>query len=270
MGRKLSIIKYGFVAAIVLGAAGVGGHFAAMHYQQTMAVVQQKKDAQLAEQRARRAEQEARAKEREAKMHPNKKPAVGNADDMDEAQTLEQEMVKHDLGYGRVLYSYDAPKEDGIYIIPYIVQGPDTVTLYVSVRHLGQSAQGFPGVDIMPDEDTTYQIRPEGQQVTTSEREGGGTTEQFDELASGVALKALRAIGRTDGGGVKIVFPREGGSNDDRLLTAIECQQVDHVLRLYQLLKEKQAKGELEAADAGDGSGDNASAPAYQGEFTSL
>ena len=46
MGKKLSIIKYGFVAAIVLGVAGVGGHFAAMHYQQTMAVVQQKKDAQ--------------------------------------------------------------------------------------------------------------------------------------------------------------------------------------------------------------------------------
>ena len=156
-----------------------------------------------------------------------------------EAETLIQEMVKHDLGYGRVLYSYDAPSSDGIYLVPYIVQSQDNVTLYVSVRHLGQSPQNFPGVDIMPDEDTTYHIRPEAQQVTVTEREGGGFTEQFDELVGGETLKALRIIGRTDGGGVKIIFPREGGSNDDRLLTAIECQQVDHILKLYQYLQEK-------------------------------
>ncbi len=272
MGKKLSIVKYGFLTALVVGVAGVGGYFAALHYTQTMAVVQQKKDAQLAEQKAKRLEREAREKEREAKRHPNKKSAVGNADDMDEAETLIQEMVKHDLGYGRVLYSYDAPSSDGIYLVPYIVQSQDNVTLYVSVRHLGQSPQNFPGVDIMPDEDTTYHIRPEAQQVTVTEREGGGFTEQFDELVGGETLKALRIIGRTDGGGVKIIFPREGGSNDDRLLTAIECQQVDHILKLYQYLQEKKERGELEAptTDGATGTVQGDSSFPIEGEFTSL
>lgn len=269
MGKKLSIIKYGFVAAIVLGTAGVGGHFAAMHYQQTMAVVQQKKDAQLAEQKAKRLEREAREKEREAKRHPNKKSAVGDADAMDDAETLEQEMVQKNLDYGRVLLSYEPPTDDGIYLVPYIIKGQDGPMLYVSVRHLGQSPQNFPGVDVMPDEDTTYHIRPEAQQVTVTEREGGGFTEQFDELVGGETLKALRMIGRTDGGGVKIIFPREGGSNDDRLLTAIECQQVDHMLKLYQYLQEKKEKGEWEAPAVDTATKEETGLP-FEGEFTSL
>ena len=272
---KLSIIKYGFLAAVVLGVAGAGGHFAAVHYQQTMAVVQQKKDAQLAEQKAKRLEKEAREKEREAKRHPQKKSAVGHADDMDDVETLEQEMVKHDIGGGRVLFSYEPPSDDGIYLVPYLVQSADGVLLYVSVRHLGEEAQGFPGVDVMTDEDTRYQLRPTSQQVTTTARENGGVTEQFDELADGQVLTALRAIGReSDAGGVKILFPREGGSNDDRLMTAIECQQIDHMLKLYKLLQQKKAAGELtppDLSDAKDADGNPVQQSSnIQGEFTSL
>ena len=32
MGQKLSILKYGLLAAVVLGTAGAAGHFAARHY----------------------------------------------------------------------------------------------------------------------------------------------------------------------------------------------------------------------------------------------
>lgn len=32
MGKTLSILKYGLLAALVLGTAGAAGHFAARHY----------------------------------------------------------------------------------------------------------------------------------------------------------------------------------------------------------------------------------------------
>ena len=234
MGKKATIAKYGILAAIVIGAAGVGGHFAALQYQETMAVVQQKKDAQAAERKAQRLEKEAREKAR----HPQKKSAVGDADALDEAGTLTQEMEKKDLGNGQVLYSYAAPTSDGVYIVPYIIKSENRVLFYVSVRHLGTTPQGFPGVDVLTDEETRYEFRPEAQQVTTTPWEGGGITEQFDEQVNARTLKALRVIGDA-AGGAKIVFPREGGSNDDRMLTATECTQIGHMVELFDLWRKQ-------------------------------
>ena len=45
MGKKLSILKYGLLAAVVLGTAGAAGYFAARHYQATLAIVQQRQAA---------------------------------------------------------------------------------------------------------------------------------------------------------------------------------------------------------------------------------
>ena len=66
MGKKLSILKYGLLAAVVLGTAGAAGHFAARHYQATLAIVQQR---QAAKQAARQEAQEARV-QREKKAKP--------------------------------------------------------------------------------------------------------------------------------------------------------------------------------------------------------
>ena len=151
---------------------------------------------------------------------------------------FKQEMEKKDLGDGRILYSYGAPTEDGIYIVPYIIRSTTdgSVLFYVSVRHLGMTPQGFPGVDVMTDEETKYSFRPEAQQVTTTPRDGG-ITESFDEQVNARTLKALRDVGQM--GSAKIIFPREGGSNDDRVLTATECTQIEHMVELFDLWRQK-------------------------------
>lgn len=232
--RGLKIILCVLLGIVLIGGAGTVGYFAAHHYQETKAVMQAKKDAQEAERKAQRQAKEAREKAR----HPKKSP-VGDADSLDEAGTLTQEMEKKDLGDGRILYSYGAPTDDGIYIVPYIIRSTTdgSVLFYVSVRHLGETPQGFPGVDVMTDEETKYSFRPEAQQVTTAPRENGGMTESFDEQVNAQTLKALRDIGQM--GSAKIIFPREGGSNDDRVMTATECTQIEHMVELFDLWRQK-------------------------------
>ena len=232
--RVMKIIGCVLLGIIFLGGAGTAGYFAAHHYQDTKAAMQAKKDAQAAERKAQRQAQEAREKAR----HPKKSP-VGDADSLDEAGTLTQDMEKKDLGDGRILYSYGAPTEDGIYIVPYIIRSTTdgSVLFYVSVRHLGMTPQGFPGVDVMTDEETKYSFRPEAQQVTTTPRENGGMTESFDEQVNAQMLKALRDVGQM--GSAKIIFPREGGSNDDRVMTATECTQIEHMVELFDLWRQK-------------------------------
>jgi len=261
--KVLKIIGCTLLIVVFLGAAGAVGYLAANHYHETKVALQAKKDAQEAERKAQRQAQEAREKAR----HPKKSP-LGDADSLDEAGTLTQEMEKKDLGDGRILYSYTPPTEDGIYIVPYIIRSTadGSVLFYISVRHIGMTPQGFPGVDVMTDEETKYSFRPEAQQVTTTPREGG-ITESFDEQVNARTLKALRDVGQM--GSAKIIFPREGGSNDDRLLTAVECQQVDHMLKLYQYLQEKKQKGEWEAPAVDTATKEETGLP-FEGEFTSL
>ena len=234
--RVMKIIGCVLLGIIFLGGAGTAGYFAAHHYQDTKTAMQAKKDAQAAERKAQRQAQEAREKAR----HPKKSP-VGDADSLDEAGTLVQDMEKKDLGDGRILYSYGAPTEDGIYIVPYIIRSTTdgSVLFYVSVRHLDETPQGFPGVDVMTDEETKYSFRPEAQQVTTETRTdgSGGVIEQFDEQVNAQTLKALKDIGSM--GGAKIIFPREGGSNDDRMMTATECTQIEHMVELFDLWRQK-------------------------------
>ena len=232
--KVLKIIGCTILIVAFLGAAGAVGYLAANHYHETKVALQAKKDAQEAERKAQRQAQEAREKAR----HPTKKSAVGDADSLDEAGTLTQEMEKKDLGDGRILYSYVPPTEDGIYIVPYIIRSTTdgSVLFYVSVRHLGTTPQGFPGVDVMTDEETKYSFPPEAQQVTTTPRDGG-ITESFDEQVNARTLKALRDVGQM--GSAKIIFPREGGSNDDRVLTATECTQIEHMVELFDLWRQK-------------------------------
>ena len=206
--RVMKIIGCVLLGIIFLGGAGSAGYFAAHQVEKA--------------------------------RHPKKSP-VGDADSLDEAGTLVQDMEKKDLGDGRILYSYGAPTEDGIYIVPYIIRSTTdgSVLFYVSVRHLGMTPQGFPGVDVMTDEETKYSFRPEAQQVTTETRTdgSGGVIEQFDEQVNAQTLKALKDIGSM--GGAKIIFPREGGSNDDRMMTATECTQIEHMVELFDLWRQK-------------------------------
>ena len=234
--KVLKIILCVILGIVFIGAAGAMGYLAANHYHETKVAMQAKQDAQEAERKAQRLAQEAREKAR----HPKKSP-VGDADSLDDAGTLVQEMEKKDLGDGRILYSYQPPTDDGIYIVPYIIRSTTdgSVLFYVSVRHIGMTPQNFPGVDVMTDEETKYSFRPAAQQVTTETRTdgSGGIIERFDEQVNAQTLKALRDIGSM--GGAKLFFPREGGSNDDRIMTPTECTQIDHMVELFDLWRQK-------------------------------
>ena len=99
--RGLKILLCTLLGIVLIGGAGTVGYFAAHHYQETKAVMQAKKDAQEAERKAQRQAKEAREKAR----HPKKSP-VGDADSLDEAGTLTQEMEKKDLGKNAAAYPW--------------------------------------------------------------------------------------------------------------------------------------------------------------------
>ena len=229
MGKKLSILKYGLLAAVVLGTAGAAGHFAARHYQATLAIVQQR---QAAKQAARQEAREARV-QREKRAKPAQPADATAADTKDgTAEGLTADMRVKDIGNGRTLYSYDPPTQDGIYIVPYLVKKGDQAILYLSVRHLGQQSIGFVGVDVQTGSSTVFQIRAE--EPVAMERREGGIVEQFDQPLSARTLQALRTLGESYVG-AHISVPIAGGSNDDRMLTAMECLRCKNMVELFEL-----------------------------------
>ena len=233
MGKKLSILKYGLLAAVVLGTAGAAGHFAARHYQATLAIVQQR---QAAKQAARQEAQEARV-QREKKAKPAESADATAAQGKDgTAEGLTADMRMKDIGNGRTLYSYDPPTQDGIYIVPYLVKKGEQAILYLSVRHLGQRPIGFVGVDVQTGSSTVFQIRAE-EPVATEPREGG-IVERFDQPVNARTLQALRTIGESYGG-AHISVPIAGGSDDDRMLTAMECLRCKNMVELFELWRRR-------------------------------
>lgn len=233
MGRKASILKYGLVAALVLGTAGAAGHFAARHYQATLAIVQQR---QVAKQVARQEAQEARA-QREKKAKPAQPADATAADTKDgTAEGLTADMRVKDIGNGRTLYSYDPPTQDGVYIVPYLIKKGDQAILYISVRHLGAQPIGFVGVDVQTGSSSVFQIRAE-ESVATERREGG-IVERFDQPVNVRTLQALRTIGESYGG-AHIAVPMQGGSDDDRMMTAMECLRCKNMVALFDLWRRR-------------------------------
>ena len=233
MGKKLSILKYGLLAAVVLGTAAAAGHFAARHYQATLAIVQQR---QAAKQAARQEAQEARA-QREKKAKPAQSADATAAQGKDgTVEGLTADMRVKDIGNGRTLYSYDPPTQDGVYIVPYLVKKGDQAILYLSVRHLGERPIGFVGVDVQTGSSTVFQIRAE-EPVATERREDG-IVEQFDQPVNARTLQALRTIGESYGG-AHISVPIAGGSGDDRMLTAMECLRCKNMVELFELWRRR-------------------------------
>ena len=141
-----------------------------------------------------------------------------------------------DSGNGRTLYSYDPPTQDGIYIVPYLVKKGEQAILYLSVRHLGQQSIGFVGVDVQTGSSTVFQIRAE-EPVATEPREGG-IVERFDQPVNARTLQALRTIGESYGG-AHISVPIAGGSDDDRMLTAMECLRCKNMVELFELWRRR-------------------------------
>lgn len=233
MGQKLSILKYGLLAAVVLGTAAAAGHFAARHYQATLAIVQQR---QAAKQAARQEAQEARI-QREKKAKPEQSTDATAAQGKDgTVEGLTADMRVKDIGNGRTLYSYDPPTQDGVYIVPYLVKKGDQAILYLSVRHLGERPIGFVGVDVQTGSSTVFQIRAE-EPVATERREGG-IVEQFDQPVNARTLQALRTIGESYGG-AHISVPIAGDSDDDRMLTAMECLRCKNMVELFELWRRR-------------------------------
>jgi len=235
-------IKYVIVAILVLAVASGGGYLMAIHYHQTREVVQAEKDKQEAAKEAARQEKEAKEaalREKARKKQELLDKRLGRAEEPDQViRGLTADMKISQEADGATYYRYEDPVEDGIFFQPYLVRGADgTAVMHVILRHRGQRPMGFQGVDLQPTADAIYHIRAQAP-VTTTQTETG-IMEWCDQPVDAETGKAMREI--SDVLAAKITLPGvEGGSNDDRMLTATEAKRIRNILELADRLNGKE------------------------------
>ena len=231
---KLKVI---ILALLVVLVAGGAGSYAAIHYMQTRAAVQVEKDKQLAAKQAKQKEEEAKAA---AQKEKERQKQTGRTEEPNQViRGLTADMIVDKQADGSVIYRYEDPSEDGIFMQPYIVRGADgTAVMHVILRHRGSSPMGFHGLDVQTSEKDIFHVLAPGQ-VTTTQTETG-IMEYCDQIADAETGKAMRQIAAA--GGAKVTMTGvSGGSNDDRMLSAIETQRIKNMLALCDILNGKKA-----------------------------
>lgn len=237
---KLKVI---ILALLVILVAGGAGSYAAIHYMQTRAAVQVEKDKQLAAKQAKQKKEEAKAaaqKEKERQKQALLDKQTGRTEEPNQViRGLTADMIVDKQADGSVIYRYEDPSEDGIFMQPYIVRGADgTAVMHVILRHRGSSPMGFHGLDVQTSEKDIFHVLAPGQ-VTTTQTETG-IMEYCDQIADAETGKAMRQIAAA--GGAKVTMTGvSGGSNDDRMLSAIETQRIKNMLALCDILNGKKA-----------------------------
>lgn len=235
-------IKYVIVAVLVLAVAGGAGYLMAIHYHQTREIVQAEKDKQEAAKEAARQEKEAKEaalREKARKKQELLDKRLGRAEEPDQViRGLTADMEISQGADGATYYRYADPTEDGIFFQPYLVRGADGVAvLHVILRHRGHRPMGFQGVDLQPTADAIYHIRAQVPVATTQTE--SGIMEWCDQPVDAETGKAMREI--SDVLAAKITMPGvEGGSNDDRMLTATEAKRIRNILELADRLNGKE------------------------------
>lgn len=229
------------LAVLVIVVAGTAGYYAAIHYTQTKAVVQVEKDKQdaaktvkLQELAAKEADQKDKARQAQALLDQK----LGRVEEPDQViRGLTADMLLAKEADGSTIYRYEDPRVDGIFLQPYIVKADGgTAVMHVILRHRGGRPMGFTGIDVQTGEKTIFHVRAQGQVATMST--DTGIMEWCDQIADAETGRAMREIAAVMG--ARITMPGvEGGSNDDRMLSATEVQRVRHMLELCDILNGK-------------------------------
>ena len=237
---KLKVIV---LALLVILVAGGAGSYAAIHYMHTREAVQVERDKQTAAKQAKQKAEEEKAaaqKERERQKQELLDKQMGRAEEPNQViRGLIADMIVDRQTDGSVIYRYEDPAEDGIFMQPYIVRSADgPAVMHVILRHRGSSPMGFQGMDVQTSEKDIFHVRAQGQ-VTTTQTDTG-IMEYCDQIVDAETGKAMRQI--ADNGGAKITMPGvPGGSNDDRMLSAIESQRVKNMIALLDILNGKKS-----------------------------
>ncbi|MDD6134248.1 MAG: hypothetical protein PUB49_06010 [Selenomonadaceae bacterium] len=233
-------ISYAVAGLLVIAVAGGAGAVAAIHYNETRAVVQAEKDKQEAAKMA--AIQEREAKETAAREKARRKQELldqrlGRSEEPDQViRGLIADMKVTQEADGSTTYRYEDPEEDGIFFQPYLVRGTDGVAvMHVILRHRGGRPMGFQGVDLQPTDDQLFHIRAQGA-VTTTQTDTG-IMEWCDQPVDAETGKAMREVASVLA--AKISMLGVNGSNDDRMLTATEAMRIRNILELADRLNGK-------------------------------
>ena len=234
-------LKYIFLVLLVVAVAGVGGYYAAIQYDQTRAIVQAEQDKKDAAKQAEIAAKEA--KEAQVREKARRKQALidkrtGKAEEPDQViRGLTADMLVAKEMDGSTYYRYEDPTEDGIFLQPYIVRdGGGTAVIHIILRHRGQSPMNFKGVGLQTSEEDVFFVRTSGNVVTS--KTNNGIMEWCDQVADEESLKAMREVGDQLAGKI-LMLGVQGGSNDDRMLSATEAQRIKNMLELCDILNGK-------------------------------
>ena len=235
--------KFKMIAILIfiIGIATPLGIVAIQHYQETKAIVAERQEKELqdklasieAKEQKELAERKAHWAEKEAKTLKS-----GIKDDKpDEViRGLTMQMEERSLEGGGRVYYYSRPTETGVFVQPYIVHNGGTdAQLRVFVCHIGNEPVNFTGVELLLMEEKKFPIKAKSEVKTLED--GDGIIQFFDQAADKEDENALRSMGVSGVG--KIFMPLPGPSNDDRYLNAHECERVQDMIDLYDILRGK-------------------------------
>lgn len=234
-------LKYIILTLLVIGVAGVGGYFAAIQYDRTRAIVQVEQDKKEAARQEKIAEKEA--KEAALREKARRKQALidkrtGRAEEPDQViRGLTADMLVSKEMDGSTYYRFEDPTEDGIFIQPYLVRDAGgKAVVHIILRHRGERPVGFHGVGLQTGEDSIYFVRTTGNVVTA--KTNTGIMEWCDQIADSETLKAMQEVGDQLAGKI-LMLGMDGGSNDDRMLSAVEAQRIKNIMELCDIYNGK-------------------------------
>ena len=226
------------LAVLVIVVASVAGYYAAIHYMQTKAVVQAEKDKQdeanktkLQEQADKETAQKEKVRQKQALLDQK----LGRAEEPDQViRGLTADMLVTKEADGSIVYRYEDPQEEGIFLQPYIVKDDSgAAVMHVILRHRGARPMGFQGIDVQTSEKDTFHVLAQGQVATIPT--DAGIMEWCDQNVDAETGKAMHEIAAVMGAKITMTGVA-GGSNDDRMLSASEAQRIKNMVELCDIL----------------------------------
>jgi len=234
-------LKYIFLVVLVIAVAGAGGFFAAVQYDQTRAIVQAEQDkkdaakqAEIDAKEAKEAQEREKARRKQARIDKR----TGRAEEPNQViRGLTADMLVGKEMDGSTYYRYADPTDDGIFLQPYLVRDAGgTAVIHVILRHRGQRPMNFKGVALQTSEEDVFSVKASSNVVTSETN--NGIMEWCDQVADTETLKGMREVG-DQLAGKNLMLGVQGGSNDDRMLSATEAMRIKNMLELCDILNGK-------------------------------